>query len=171
VSKKYVFIIVIFYHTRDNILHMSLQNDIKEQIKQALMAKDQIRLSTVRGISSAITNTLVAKGKTPQDELSDEEVLEVISKLAKQRKDSINQFEAGGRTDLVESEKAELEVLKEFLPEEMSQESIMDIIQKYKSDLGINDVSKKGMLLGAVMKELKGKADGNIVKSLVDNLF
>lgn len=150
---------------------MSLQNDIKEQIKQALMAKDQIRLSTVRGISSAITNTLVAKGKTPQDELSDEEVLEVISKLAKQRKDSINQFEAGGRTDLVESEKAELEVLKEFLPEEMSQESIMDIIQKYKSDLGINDVSKKGMLLGAVMKELKGKADGNIVKSLVDNLF
>lgn len=150
---------------------MSLQNDIKEQIKQALMAKDQTRLSTVRGISSAITNTLVAKGKTPQDELSDEEVLEVITKLAKQRKDSISQFEAGGRTDLVESEKAELAVLKEFLPEEMSEDAIKEVIEKYKSDLGIDDPSKKGMLLGAVMKELKGKADGNVVKSLVDNLF
>ncbi|MCB9820608.1 GatB/YqeY domain-containing protein [Candidatus Nomurabacteria bacterium] len=150
---------------------MSLQNDIKEQIKQALMAKDQTRLSTVRGISSAITNTLVAKGKTPQDELSDEEVLEVITKLAKQRKDSISQFEAGGRTDLVESEKAELAVLKEFLPEEMSEDAIKEVIEKYKSDLGIDDPSKKGMLLGVVMKELKGKADGNVVKSLVDNLF
>ncbi|MCA9356041.1 GatB/YqeY domain-containing protein [Candidatus Nomurabacteria bacterium] len=150
---------------------MSLQNDIKEQIKQALMAKDQTRLSTVRGISSAITNTLVAKGKTPQDELSDDEVLEVITKLAKQRKDSISQFEAGGRTDLVESEKAELAVLKEFLPEEMSEDAIKEVIEKYKSDLGIDDPSKKGMLLGAVMKELKGKADGNVVKSLVDNLF
>lgn len=150
---------------------MSLQNDIKEQIKQALMAKDQTKLSTVRGISSAITNTLVAKGKTPQDEMSDEEVLEVITKLTKQRKDSISQYEAGGRGDLAEAERAELAVLKEFLPEEMSEDAIKEVIEKYKSDLGIDDPSKKGMLLGAVMKELKGKADGNVVKSLVDNLF
>jgi uncharacterized protein YqeY len=150
---------------------MSLQIDIKEKQKEAMKAKDAVRLSVLRNISSSVTNELVSKGKTPQDELPDEDVLAVIKRLAKQRKDSIEQFEKGGREDLAEVEKAELVVLEEFLPEMMTQDAILPIAEAKKAEMGIDDASKKGMLMGALMKDLAGKADGGDVKAVVDSLF
>lgn len=150
---------------------MTLQEQIKEKIKEAMKAKDDLRLSVMRGVSSAITNELVSQKKTPQDSLDDEGVLTVITRLAKQRKESIKQFEEGGRPELAEDEKRELTVLEEFLPEMMSVEEIQKIAEAKKDEMGIDDPSKKGMLMGALMKDLKGRADGGDVKNVVESLF
>jgi uncharacterized protein YqeY len=150
---------------------MSLQTDIKEQMKEAMKAKDSVRLTVLRGALSSFTNELVAKGKTPQDELGDEDTLAVIKRLAKQRKDSIDQFEKGGRQDLADAEKAELEILEAYLPEMMGQDAIRPLAEAKKAEMGIDDSSKRGMLMGALMKDLAGKADGGDVKTVVDSLF
>src|SRR3989338_7350954 len=91
--------------------------------------------------------------------------------IKEQSKDSIEQFTKGGREDLVESEKAELTILETYLPAQMSREEVMKIAQAKMTELGITDVSKKGMFMWALMKELKGKADGDVVKSVVDQLL
>lgn len=150
---------------------MTLQNQIKEQIKDAMRAKEEIKLQTLRGVSSAFTNELVALKRTPQSELSDEEALNVIRRAVKQRKDSIEQFEKGGRADLAENEKAELGILETYLPAQMSKEEVLKIAEAKKNELAITDKSKSGMLMGQLMKELKGKADGDIVKSVVDEIL
>jgi uncharacterized protein len=150
-----------------NMLH----EQIKSGIKEAMLAKDQVRLKTLRGMSAAFTNELVAKNKKPQDSLTDEEVLIVIGRLAKQRKDSIDQFKKGGREDLVKEEEAELTILETYLPKMMDRSEVEKIAQAKKSELSIEDPSKKGMLMAALMKELKGKADGNMVKEVVDAMF
>jgi uncharacterized protein len=139
---------------------MSLHQDIKSRIKDAMKAKDSIRLQALRNLSAAFTNEVIAKMRTPQEELSDPEALAVIKRLAKQRKDSIEQFKNAGRDDLVESEEAELRVLEEFLPQTMSKDEIKKVAEAKKAELAIADKSKIGMLMGAVMKELKDKADG-----------
>jgi uncharacterized protein YqeY len=148
-----------------------LQEQIKNNIKQAMIARDTVRLETMRGLSAAFMNELVAKGYKPQDSLSDEYALVVIGRLAKQRKDSIDQFKKGGREDLVAEEEAQLKILEEFLPKMMERSEILKIAQEKKTELGIDDPSKKGMLMAGLMKDLKGKADGNDVKEVVDSLF
>lgn len=150
---------------------MSLQQSIKDQIKQAMLAKDAVRLEVLRGISASCMNELVAKGRKPQDELSDEEVLAVITRLAKQRKDSIDQFTKGGRMDLVAEEQGQYAVLETFLPTMMSQDEIRPIALAKKEALGVADKSGLGKLVGAVMSELKGKADGADVKAVIESLF
>ena len=150
---------------------MTIQLNIKEKIKEAMKARDTVSLLVYRNIASAITNELVAKGKTPQDEMNDEDVLVVIKRLAKQRKDSIEQFEKGGRQDLVNNEKAELVVLEAFLPTMMTQDEIRPIAIAKKEALGVTDKSGLGKLVGAVMGELKGRADGADVKIVIESLF
>jgi uncharacterized protein YqeY len=150
---------------------MSLQTDIKDSIKEAMKAKDQTRLMTLRGVVSAFTNELVASNRTPQDELSDDEALAVIKRLAKQRKDAAEQYIQGGREDLAQDEQAELAVLEAFLPEMMSREKIHMIAAAKMKELEITDKSKLGLLIGAVMKETGGEADGNDVKAVVMELF
>jgi uncharacterized protein YqeY len=149
----------------------TLQQKIKNQIKEAMMAKDTVRLTVLRGLSSAITNDLVEKGRTPQGELTDEETLAVIRRQVKQRKDSIEQFTKGGREDLVEGEKAELVHLEIYLPQMMAEDEVKKIIENKKTELSIVDVKDKGRLMAEVMKDLKGKADGMMVKNIVDSLF
>lgn len=148
-----------------------LHEQIKNGIKEAMMAKDALRLKAFRAMSAAFTNELVAKNKKPQDMLTDEEAISVISRLAKQRKDSIEQFRKGNREDLVKEEEVELYILETYLPKMMEREEVEKIIKDKKEELGINDATKKGMLMSAVMKDLKGKADGTLVKEIVDSLF
>lgn len=148
-----------------------IHEDIKGGIKEAMMAKDSVRLETLRGMSAAFTNELVAKGKKPTDMLTDEEALGVITRLAKQRKDSIEQFRKGNREDLVEAEAAQLKILETYLPKMMERSEIETIAKAKKAELGIDDPAKKGMLMSSLMKDLKGKADGNDVKAVVDGLF
>jgi uncharacterized protein len=150
---------------------MSLQNDIKAQIKEAMIAKDQVKLMTLRGLSAAFTNELVAKKRKPDEELADEDALAVISRQVKQRKDSIEQFEKGGRTDLAENEKQELAVLETFLPAQMSRGEIEAFVKTKMAELGTVDPTKKNQFMGSIMKDLKGKADGNVVKEIIDLTF
>ena len=145
-----------------------IQQEIKSGIKQAMLAKDSVRLETLRFASSALTNELVAKGRKPDGELSDEETLSVLARLSKQRKDSIEQFEKGGRQDLAEEERKQLAVLQEFLPAMMGREEIEKIARAKKEEIGASDAGK---LMQALMKELKGKADGGLVKQVADSLF
>lgn len=150
---------------------MSLQAQIKDGIKQAMLAKDQVRLGVMRGLSAAFTNELVTKGRTPQDQLTDEEVVAVIKRQVKQRKDSIEQFESAGRTDLSDPEKAELAILETYLPATMSKEDIKKVAEAKKAELNVTDKAQVGKLIGAVAKELKGQADGNDIKEVVESLF
>jgi uncharacterized protein YqeY len=148
-----------------------MHQQIKSSLKEAMMAKDAVKLSVIRGLLSSFTNELVSKGKMPQDQLEDAEVMTVISREAKKRKDSIQQFEAAGRAELAGSEKEELAVLESYLPAQMSKEEIEAFVATKKTELGITDKAQAVDLIKAVMPELKGKADGKLVKEAIDNLF
>jgi uncharacterized protein YqeY len=147
-----------------------MQEEIKKGIKEAMIAKDSVRLGVLRGLSAAFTNELITKGKMPSDVLSDEDVLAVIRRETKRRKDSIEQFTNGGREDLAEDEKAELAVLETFLPQMMSQEEIELVVKQKVEEAGEIDRTKIGQFTGSIIKELAGRADGALVKSIVDKL-
>jgi uncharacterized protein YqeY len=145
--------------------------ELREEIKNAMRAKDEVRLSVLRGLLTACTNELVAKGKKPTDELPQEDLMALVGRAAKQRKDSIEQFTKGGRPELAEKEQVELAVLEAMLPVQMTREEIEVVTKAKAAELGISDPTKKNQLMGALMKDLKGKADGTIVKEVVDSLF
>lgn len=148
-----------------------LHEQIKNNVREAMMAKDKVSLETYRGMLAAFTNELVAKNRKPSELLSDDEALAVIARLVKQRKDSIEQYKKGNRDDLVKEEEGQLAILETYLPKMMDKSEIEKIARNIKDRLAITDSSKKGMLMSSVMKELKGKADGNAVKEVVDSLF
>jgi uncharacterized protein len=148
-----------------------LHEQIKNNIKEAMKAGDKVRLEVMRGLVTAFTNELVATGKTPQDMLSDEDTIKVITRASKQRKDSIEQFTKGGRMDLVHVEKEQLVILEEFLPKLMEKSEIEEIIKARITELGVIDKTKKGIFMAGIMKDLKGKADGSLVREVVDILF
>ena len=148
-----------------------LHEQIKNQIKESMKAGDKVRLEVMRGLVTAFTNELVATGKTPQDMLPDEEVIKVITRASKQRKDSIEQFTKGNRADLVEVEKAQLAIIEEFLPKLMEKSEIEKFVEEKISALEVKDPTKKGLFISSIMKDLKGKADGSLVREVVDKLF
>lgn len=150
---------------------MTLQEQIRGQIKEAMLAKDQVKLGVVKGLVAGFTNELVALKRTPQDTLSDEEVLNVIRRAVKQRKDSIDQFTKGDRPELAESEQAELSILETYLPKMMDREDVEAFAKIKLAEAGEIDKSKAGQFMGMLMKELKGKADGDTVKSVIDELL
>ena len=136
-----------------------------------MKAKDEVRLRTVRSLITACTNELVATGRKPQDMLPDADVLAVVKRLAKQRRDSIEQFVAGGREDLAEIERAELSILEAYLPQMMSRDEIRPVAKAKIEALGITEKQKIGIAVGAIMKELAGKADGSDVKAVLEELL
>jgi len=148
-----------------------LHQEIKAGIKGAMMAKNEGLLKALRNMVAAFMTEVMAKGRKPDEFLTDEEVIAVITKLSKQRKDSIEQFKKGGREDLVKEEEAELAILEQYLPTLMDQSEVEKIARMKQTELGLTDVTKKGILMAALMKDLKGKADGSVVKAVVDSLF
>ena len=148
---------------------MTIHEQIKKQIVEAMRAHDAITLETLRGLTSLFSYELIAK-KSSAPFIDDEGALTLIKRSVKQRKDSIDQFEKGGRKDLVKKEKAELAILEKFLPETMSKADIKKLVEaKIKKD-GMPDKAKMGAFMGGIMKELKGKADGADVKEVVEGL-
>jgi uncharacterized protein YqeY len=140
---------------------MSLRSTIVEAQKEAMKAKDAQTLAVVRLVFAAIRNSEIDKGR----ELDDEEVIAIVRSQNKQLNDAIKDFESGARQDLIDNAKSEIEVLKRFLPAELSDEEIRSVIQKIMTQSPDGTV---GQLIGVVMKELKGKADGNRVRALVE---
>jgi uncharacterized protein YqeY len=150
---------------------MTIHETIKTGIPAALKAKDEVRLRTYRSLSAAMTNEVVAKKRKPDELLTDEEALAVVKRAANQRKDSIQQFEAAGRTELAVPEKEELAVLEALLPTQMTREEIEVIAKAKIAETGPIDKSGLGKFMGALMQELKGRADGGDVKAVVDALL
>lgn len=150
---------------------MTLHEQIKNNIKTSMKAGDKIRLEVMRGLVTAFTNELVATNRTPQDMLTDEEAVKVITRVSKQHKDSIEQFTKGGRTDLVNIEQDQLNIIEEFLPKLMDRSEIENLVKIKYDELKVKDPKKKGMFMASLMKELKGKADGSMVKEAVDKIF
>jgi len=142
---------------------MSLKDRVLQDMKEAMKARDQLKLSTLRLLVSEIKNREIdAKG-----ELKDEDILALIQKAVKQRQDSIAQYEKGGRQDLAEKEKAELEILKAYLPEELSKEEILEIIDQAIAATGASSPKEMGKVMREVMPKVKGRADGKLVNELV----
>jgi len=146
-----------------------LQEQIRTELKDAMKAKEEPRLTVLRSLLSAFTQELTNTKRTPQDTLSDDEVLNVIRRSLKQRKDAAEQFRKGGREELAENEEKEAEILQTYLPAQMSIEDIEKVVATKKEALGVTDKSDMGKLMGAVMQELKGKADGGDVKTAVES--
>ena len=150
---------------------MSIQKQILSDIKDAMRAKEEPKLTVLRGIKSAFINELVASDRTPQDTLSEDEALVVVAREAKRRKDSIRQFVDGGREDLAQEESIELKIIEKYLPTLMNLEEIEKIAIVKKDEMGIIDKAKMGILMREIMVDLKGKADGGDVKKVVEGLF
>lgn len=140
-----------------------LKEKISEDIKNALKSGDKQRRTVLGMVSAAVKNKEIEK----RSELGDEEVIAVISSEIKKRKDSVEQYEKGGRPELAEGEKQEIAILMEYMPEQMSEEQIRSEVQKAISETGIKDIKEMGKLLGGLMPKLKGKADGSLVSKIV----
>ena len=143
---------------------MSTQEVIQEHIKTAMKQKDSLRLDVLRGMKTAIKNKEIEKVKN----LADEEVLQVLQTLVKQRKDSIEQFSKGGRLDLVQREEAELRILQEYLPESVATDEIQRVTKEAISQLGVSDPRDMGKVMRVVMAKFSGRlVDGKTVSDLV----
>ena len=149
--------------------NMSILADIDIQIPEAMRAKDSARLLALRNLKAAFMSEAVTLKKV--DALTDDEALAVVKRLVKQRKDSILQFRKGGREEMAKAEEAEQKILESYLPAQMPESEIRKIAEGVRTRLGIMDKTKLGQLIGAVLKETKGKADGGAVKKIAESLF
>jgi uncharacterized protein YqeY len=150
---------------------MSLHESIKASIVEAMKARDEVRKLTLRSLVTAMTNEVIAKKRKPDEFLTDEEALVVIKRAANQRKDSIEQYEKGGRPELAEPEYAELAIIESYLPAQMSREEVEAVVKTKMAEMGVTSKAEAGKFTGAVMKELKGAADGALVKEVIDSLL
>ncbi len=148
-----------------------IHEEIKAGIPGAMKARDEVLLRTLRSLTTAMTNEVVAKKRKPDEFLTDEEAMAVLKRASNQRKDSIEQFENAGRPELAAPEKEELAVIESFLPAQMSREEVETIVKVKMAELGISSKSESGKLIGSLMKDLKGQADGGVVKEVVDALL
>ena len=146
---------------------MSLKDELKTSLVSAAKAKDQVLLDTIRAVQSAIRYKEIEK----KSEFSDAEIIAVISTLCKQRRESIDQFQKGGRADLVAKETRELEILQKYLPAQLSEEEVKQTIQKIIADTGAKGPADMGRVIKEAMKQFAGKADGKAVSELVKSLL
>ena len=148
-----------------------LVKQIRTDMTAAMKARDALRVDTLRGALAAFTNELVAKGRKPTEELDDKDTVTVLKRLAKQRKEAAEVYEKGGRAELAQKEMQELKIIESYLPQSVSREEIEKVARAKKEELGVTDASGIGKLTAAVMKELAGRADGNDVKEVVQQIL
>lgn len=147
------------------ILNMDKQK-LQEELKQAMLAKDELKTSVLRLLLSSINYCEIEKGKAGY-QATDDDVLTVIQREIKQRKDSIEHFESARRQELVDKEKKELEILQAYLPQQLSEEEVKNIVEQTISEVGASSITDMGKVMGALNAKLKGKTDMGIVSSLV----
>ncbi len=145
----------------------TFKQTLMQDLKQALREGDKLRCLVIRSIIAAITNAEKAKMK----ELDDADTFGVIAKQIKQHKESIEAFEKGKRQDLVDNETAEMAILEEYLPEQMSRENIIAAAKKAIAEVGAQGPHDKGKVMGKLMPQLRGKADGGLINAVVAELL
>jgi uncharacterized protein YqeY len=146
---------------------MSLQEKLNTDLKVAMRARDELRMLVLRSLLSSMNYAEIAK----QKKLDDGGVIEVIGKEIKQRRESIEAYEKGNRKDLADKEKAEMAVLQEYMPAQMSREEITAIAEKVIAEVGAKGQGDKGKVMQKLMPQVKGKADGNEVNGIVTDLL
>ena len=148
-----------------------LQQQIKSDMIAAMKAKEPLKVEVLRGLAAGFTNELVSKKMKPDEAVSDEMAVAVIRREVKKRKEAFEAFKTGNRPELAQKEEDERVILEAYLPATMSQDDIRKIAEEKKAELGVTDKKEIGKFMGAVMKELAGRADSNDVKVVVDSLF
>ena len=146
---------------------MSLKDRLTADFKDAMKAHDDIRKNTINLTRAAIKQYEVDN----RVELDEQGIIDILNKQVKMRKDALSDFEKAGRTDLIEAYKKEIDILTVYLPEQLTEEELTSIIMETKSELGIEDKSGMGKLMGAVMPKVKGKADGDTVRKIVQRIL
>jgi len=146
---------------------MSLRAELIKQQTEALKAKEELRLSVLRMLWAAVKNSEIDK----KEELTDQEIEQIVARQIKQSKDAIKDFSSAGRTDLVTKNEAEIKILENYLPEMMNENELLDLIKKTITELNVSQPGDVGKVMGVVMKKTAGKADGNRVRDLVSQLL
>lgn len=143
-----------------------LKQKLRDELKQSMLARNELKTSVLRMLLSALNYYEIQKGGAGY-EATDEDVLSVIQKEAKQRRDSIEEFKKAGRPELVEKENKELEMLQVYLPAQMSEEEIKSLVKEAINQTGATAIADIGKVMGALMPKVKGKADGTLISKLV----
>lgn len=146
---------------------MSILNQLNEDMKTAMRAKERDKLTTIRMIKASIQNEEIKKGA----ELNDEEILAILSREKKQRLESFTEFEKAGREDLTEKLTAELEVVEKYLPEQLSDEEVRTLVKETIDEVGAESMQDMGTVMSNVMPKLQGRADGGQVNAMVRELL
>lgn len=147
---------------------MNLKDKINQDLKDAMKAQDKIKLNTVRSIRALI---LEFEKSGSVKEISPDDEIKMLSTAAKKRRESAEQYENAGRTELADIEKAELAIIEGYLPKQLSEEEIIAEVKNIASEVGAETKADFGKLMGPVMKALKGKADGNIIRKTVEQIL
>lgn len=148
---------------------MTLFDQISEDIKSAMKARDKVRLDTLRNIKKVFLEAKTAPGAN--DTLADVEALKIISKLAKQGRETATTYTQAGRQDLADAELAQVEVLESYLPKQLSQEEIEAEVKKIIAEVGATSMKEMGKVMGTASKQLAGKADGRVISEIVKKLL
>jgi len=146
---------------------MALQQRLADDQKNAMKSKDKLRLSVIRMVRAKIKNAEIEK----RDVLNDDEVLKVIARDVKQHKESITAFTDGNRPELAEKEEAELAMLMEYMPQQMSRDEVVAIVKQVIDEAGATGPQDKGKVMGKIMAQVSGKADGKEVNAIVMELL
>ncbi|AOZ91728.1 GatB/YqeY domain-containing protein [Paenibacillus crassostreae] len=146
---------------------MSLSERLNEDMKQAMKSRDKFKLSTIRMIRSTIMNLEIDLKRT----LDDSEVLDILGREIKQRKDALHEFEKAGRDDLAADAKAEIELVGQYLPTQLTEEEIKVIVQQTIQETGASSKAEMGKLMSALMPKVKGLADGKLVNQVVQQFL
>lgn len=147
---------------------MSLKEKINTDLKEAMKSKDKIRLNTVRSIRALI---LEYEKSGSSKELSNEDEIKMLSSAAKKRREAAEQYENAGRNELADSEREELKIIESYLPKQLSEEEILGKIKAFANEIGAESKADFGKLMPVVMKNLKGQADGNVIRKLVEQVL
>jgi uncharacterized protein YqeY len=146
---------------------VQLTERLAEDLKQAMKAKDKVRLSVIRMVRAAMKNKEIEKGSP----LTDDDVIGVIQKELKQRQDSLQAFESAGRADLIEQARAEIAILQEYLPAALSTEELRELAKRVIEETGAQGRKDMGKVMSALMPQVRGRADGRLVQQVVQSLL
>ena len=146
---------------------MSIKESILDELKSAMKQKKVDRLRVLRSLKAKILEKEISERKGGEGEIDDEQIVEVLMKAAKQRTESIEQFDDGDRKELADKERAELKIIEEFLPEMMSDDEVRAAVKEQIEKMGATDISDMGKVMGVMMGKLKGKAEGGTVSRIV----
>lgn len=146
---------------------MSLVEKLLEDMKLAMKSRDALKLSTIRMLRSSVSYAAINKG----EDLTDDEVLEVLSREAKRRREAIEAAASVGRSDIADKEQAELDVISEYLPKQFDESEVEAIAREVVAEVGVTDLKDRGKVMGPLMQRIKGRADGKMVGQVVEKIL